>query len=585
MKSHPPSPRHDAAPALVGAEAAGTDVPQRSLTSSASVEKHDDTIASASEVSSDRRPFVEGDPGAENAVRLFNALVAADREPELQAEILSALSPADFKSPWHGQLWVKARTIAASARAVDCVSLAEGLAVTEAHDLARLVSGAVTSATWENSAAAVRTDAKRRRMLADLERAESRIAKDDPAEVAREQAESFAAEADAGADGPEFATLGSLPSVADGDPAELIRSRFLCRGCGCLLIGQTGYGKSSLILQLATAFTLGRPTLGLTPARALRCLIVQAENDNGDLAEVRDGLRCGLPQAGVGTLAEVDAALARLPVLTVDTVSGDRFPPFLARALSRCPEGMPDLVFVDPLLAFYGGDTSDQEGASAWLRAGLNPILHRTGAALVLVHHTPKPASLRNQDPSREPHDLDYAYLGLGSVEWPGWARATLSLQAVKGADGIFMLRAGKRGRHLGWADADGTATVRRFIAHAKERGPIYWREPDASEIPEPEANAPGRKPRHEGDYVDSLIGMVKGSPLPLAEALARLQADYGLGVNKARRVIALAGDRLQRVQLQTDRRYELVGLPGETTREAKRIREAYQNRDLEPVK
>ena len=37
----------------------------------------------------------------------------------------------------------------------------------------------------------------------------------------------------------------------------------------------------------------GRPLFGIVPARPLKSLLIQAENDEGDLAEMRDGVIAG----------------------------------------------------------------------------------------------------------------------------------------------------------------------------------------------------------------------------------------------------------------------------------------------------
>src|SRR6266496_1400301 len=72
-----------------------------------------------------------------------------------------------------------------------------------------------------------------------------------------------------------------------GDASELIQSRYLCRGGSLLLCGATGIGKSSLALQLPMLWALGRGDFGLVPTSPLKTLIIQAENDDGDIAEFR----------------------------------------------------------------------------------------------------------------------------------------------------------------------------------------------------------------------------------------------------------------------------------------------------------
>jgi hypothetical protein len=93
---------------------------------------------------------------------------------------------------------------------------------------------------------------------------------------------------------PPLLNFYDLPLPPDNDPNELLKHRFLCRGGAILLVGPTGIGKSSFALQCAVLWSLGREAFGIVPARALRVLIVQAENDLGDMAEFREGIMKGL---------------------------------------------------------------------------------------------------------------------------------------------------------------------------------------------------------------------------------------------------------------------------------------------------
>ncbi len=93
---------------------------------------------------------------------------------------------------------------------------------------------------------------------------------------------------------PVAKRLDELVAHAANDPYELLRNRFLCRGGGLLLVGPTGIGKSSLAMQAMILWAIGRPMFGIEPAKPLKSLLIQAENDDGDLAEMRDGVIAGL---------------------------------------------------------------------------------------------------------------------------------------------------------------------------------------------------------------------------------------------------------------------------------------------------
>ena len=95
-------------------------------------------------------------------------------------------------------------------------------------------------------------------------------------------------------DRPVARRLSALAKPPKDDRNELIKNRFLCRGGGALFVGPTGIGKSSFNMQMAILFALGRECFGLIPARPLNTLLIQAENDDGDLFEMRDGIADGL---------------------------------------------------------------------------------------------------------------------------------------------------------------------------------------------------------------------------------------------------------------------------------------------------
>ena len=93
---------------------------------------------------------------------------------------------------------------------------------------------------------------------------------------------------------PTARTLDEFMRPPANDPGELLKHRYLCRGGGLLLVGQTGLGKSSLAMQLMIKWALGQPIFGFEPTRSIRSLIIQAENDDGDLAEMKESVFNGL---------------------------------------------------------------------------------------------------------------------------------------------------------------------------------------------------------------------------------------------------------------------------------------------------
>ena len=317
--------------------------------------------------------------------------------------------------------------------------------------------------------------------------------------------------------------LSELVRFRDNDPDELLRSRYLCRGGGLLLVGPTGIGKSSLSMQLMLSWALGRAAFGIQPARPLKSLLIQAENDDGDLAEMRDGVRTGLKLCG----ADAEVAFGNIVVARVDTQSGEEF--FKATVGPLLREHRPDLLWIDPALAYLGGEANSQKDVGRFLRNWLNPLLHQHACGCVVVHHTNKPAS--GQEKSNWQAG-DFAYLGSGSAEWANWARAVLVMRSV-GSHSVFELRAGKRGPRLNWREKDGeTRRYAQFIAHASEPGAICWREADPNEVPGDTECSPER----------SKTDLLPHVPLdkPISKDVLRSKANRaGFALNKINGLIA----------------------------------------------
>ena len=273
---------------------------------------------------------------------------------------------------------------------------------------------------------------------------------------------------------PVAKKLGELAGRIENDPSELLKNGYLCRGGGLLLVGPTGIGKSAIAMQAAIQFALGKDFFGICPTRPLRSLVIQAENDEGDLAEMRDGVIAGLHLS----LEDVEVACDNIIIATEDTRTGQMFCDSTLAPLLELHK--PDLVWIDPALAYIGGDALSQKDVGAFLRNGLNPLLHKSNCGCVVIHHTNKPAK------GREKPDWqagDFAYLGAGSAEWANWARAVIAVRSV-GSHKIFELCAAKRGGRIGWRDDTGEKVFSKSIGHSQESGVICWREVQPDELP-----------------------------------------------------------------------------------------------------
>ncbi len=297
----------------------------------------------------------------------------------------------------------------------------------------------------------------------------------------------------------------------------LLGNRYLCRGGTLLIPGPTGVGKSSFTYQLGIQSALGKPFFGIRPSRALRVLVIQAENDDGDIAEIRDGIFRGL-----NLTPEDQAQACRQVQIVCETIAtGWDFIALVERLVAK---HKPDLLIIDPLFAYCGCDVSDQGSMSVFLRNGLNPVLQDHRCGLILVHHSNKPLSGRAKPDWKAG---DFAYLGSGTAELANWARAVMVIRSI-GSHKVFEVILAKRGKRAGLVDDEGEPL---YSFRTKHSSAIICWEPatDDDDI------APGKKPRPGIEDIHDLIpemGTITQAKLRNAASL------IGVGQNRLRDIL-----------------------------------------------
>ncbi len=161
-------------------------------------------------------------------------------------------------------------------------------------------------------------------------------------------------------------SLSAFGRPTQGDTEELIKDRYLCRGGGLMLFGGTGLGKSSLAIQLPAQFALGQGDFGIEPARPLRSLIIQSENDDGDIAEFRDGTFAGYGYSG----SDINKIQENVFVYTEVNKRGR---PFLREVVDPLVEHhKPDLVWIDHALAYFNKNPNSPQDVGEFLREWLS---------------------------------------------------------------------------------------------------------------------------------------------------------------------------------------------------------------------
>lgn len=254
----------------------------------------------------------------------------------------------------------------------------------------------------------------------------------------------------------------------------LIGNRFLCRGGGMLIVGPSGVGKSTLTAGLCAAFARGESYLHIRPSGPLKILVIQAENDDGDLHEQLRG--------AIGDLMEGDEATftERLRFVTIDHLSGSDF---LEVAVCHYLETeRPDLVVIDCLSAYLGDSPTEPKALITFLRNGLTRLLRQFNCGSLVVHHTSKTTNQNREGWNAS--DMQYAMAGGADIA--NWMRSGLLIEATTLPD-LFRLHAIKRTGRLGWSNAEGTASSVKLIRHSKPdksgRSPLRWEVADCIDV------------------------------------------------------------------------------------------------------
>jgi hypothetical protein len=216
-------------------------------------------------------------------------------------------------------------------------------------------------------------------------------------------------------------------------------------------------------------------------------------------------------------------------VINERSLCGDKF---LARLRRLIREHKPDIIWIDPLQAYAGGDLKEPAVTTPFLRNGLNPILDEADCAAIISHHSTKTIY---HDTSQWTQ-TDHSYFGAGGAEIANVVRAILNIEHTQ-APGVFKWRAAKRFDRIGWCDEQGNPAVERVYCWHK-LGAIYWREADDTDLLRIESA--DRKAKG-GKTEDDLFNLIPpdNSPIAKGELIARAQK-AGIGENNGRGMLKI---------------------------------------------
>ena len=229
----------------------------------------------------------------------------------------------------------------------------------------------------------------------------------------------------------------------------------------------------------------------------MRSLVVQAENDLGDMAEQFQGVYAGIAATQDINLEESKKLIEENVI--IHRVVGKTGVAFLALLDSLIQSSRCDICWIDPLFAFAGCDLMHSEKTGRFLREGLFPIAVKRNVSMQVMHHIGKPVRGDSKDTAAM-SDIDHQYLGFGTSEIQNAFRAVNILLPVAKSH-VYKLVLSKRGERAGAKDVEGQWTQTLFLEHSKQG--ICWlqcEEPDKT-------STSTHKPEHVLEHMNTGIG------------------------------------------------------------------------------
>ena len=268
-------------------------------------------------------------------------------------------------------------------------------------------------------------------------------------------------------EGPEFGPRKLLDFDVKNDPNNLLGERWLCKGMVAGFVGPTGAGKSTLIMQAMMNWGLGKNLFGIKTMKPLKSYMIQYENDDGDLAEQFQGVSKSMDL----TASEHEILQENLIFRTVMKHVGMDFGKIAQRTIER---HKPDILWVDPISMYIGGDLSDAEYVTEWLAKMLVPLAKDTGTIIMLVQHTGK--ATMDAKTANMMTASDMAYKGFGSSIIANTCREMINLAEMRVGPGVprtFRLDLCKRRSKAGMRDYEGHLSNHVYMQHSQKN--VSW--------------------------------------------------------------------------------------------------------------
>ncbi|MDA7916029.1 AAA family ATPase [Verrucomicrobia bacterium] len=221
--------------------------------------------------------------------------------------------------------------------------------------------------------------------------------------------------------------------------------------------GDSGIGKSTLVMQLAVMMAAGKPLFGqFNVKEPLPVMIIQSEDNDRQIARCLNDI-CKVygidPESirGMITIRKVDGCL-----------TGRRF---FRQLDAWAGVKKPALIIINPVSAVFEGDVSSSKDATTFLKRGLHPVLDKHNCGALIVTGQRKTYFKKNNGKT-------VTNSIIGSVEWYYDQRCVWGLYKVRDKD--YRLCIEKREEDLNLLDDEGNQSVNISISH-HEDGVLCW--------------------------------------------------------------------------------------------------------------
>lgn len=312
------------------------------------------------------------------------------------------------------------------------------------------------------------------------------------------------------------------PIPDDDNPMAIFKDKYLRRGQMLLIVSTLGVGKSTFVSQGSECWARGLPFMGFVPTRPLLTSVFETEDDGDEIADFRNNFSKGFKRDGWTDLeiAEAESGATAPIYYKMGGVQTSSFLDYLNFCTER---DKPDIVIINPAYDFIEGDFSKAEDVSQW-KTSLLEIAERNRFAVIVVHHTNKvPTNAKER--TNWCTGTSAAYAGSGSMVLPSSARAVVFIRPLEKKSGLFEIVAAKRGKRLGWRDAEGNPTTIRYAAHTDDI--IFWRNATAAEVNAVASKPDGEKKRLPKG-VQRVIDLCTANKVPFDSVAAYRKAAMG---------------------------------------------------------